>query len=61
MDYFEWAVKLGETACRVEARDKLEASRLAANKLGVNWRQTAREMEFTKGRRILRREGAKKK
>ena len=60
MDYFEWAVKLGEATCRVEARDKLEASRLAAHRLGVSWRDMAREMEFTKGRRVLRRETGKK-
>lgn len=60
MEYFEWEVRLGGRSCRVEARDKLEASRLAAQKLGVSWRETAREMEFTKGRQVRRREGARK-
>lgn len=59
MEYFEWAVRLGGRSCRVEARDKLEASKLAGQKLGVSWRETAREMEFTKGRKIRRRETSK--
>ena len=56
MEYFEWAVALRGASCRVEARDKLEASRLAAQKLGVSWRDMAREMEFIKGRKVRRRE-----
>lgn len=59
MEYFEWAVTLRGASCRVEARDKLEASRLAAQKLGVSWRDMAREMEFTKGRKVRRREQRK--
>lgn len=61
MEYFEWAVRLGGRSCRVEARDKLEASKLAARALGAEWKTSAREMEFTKGRQVRRREGARKR
>lgn len=49
---FLWLVRLGERQCSVMAADKLEASKKAARAMGAVWRETARDMEFTRLRRV---------
>jgi hypothetical protein len=39
-----WAVSLEDKRVEVVAEDKLQATKIAANKLGVLWSRTARDM-----------------
>lgn len=55
---YEYSVKLDGNTVRVEATDKLLASKEAARKLGVSWKERARDMEIFQGRPILRRDPA---
>lgn len=43
-----WKVSIGGRTVTVEAENKLGASHKAACKLGVVWRETAREMQIEK-------------
>ena len=49
--WYIWKVVLGEQTVELRARDKLEATKEAAKKLGVRWSQTAREMDVMRLRR----------
>ena len=54
---YEYSVKLDGNTVRVEATDKILASKEAARKLGVSWKERARDMEILQGRPIRRKEG----
>lgn len=43
-EMYRWQVTLGDMSCVVEAENKLWATKRAAQKLGVRWRETARDM-----------------
>lgn len=49
-----WRVTLKERTAEVYGRDKLEATKKAAQKLGVRWSQTVRDMEVLRLRRAQR-------
>lgn len=55
---YEYSVKLDGKTVRVEAADKLLASKEAARKLGVSWKKRARDMEILQGPPIRRRDPA---
>lgn len=55
---YEYSVKLDGNTVRVEATDKLLASKEAARKLGVSWKERARDMEILQGPPIRRRDPA---
>ena len=54
---YVWAVALGAQRVEVIAADKLEATRLAAKKLGVLWSRTARDMVVMRLRKATHAEG----
>lgn len=49
-----WRVTLKEKTVEVEGRNKLDATKSAAQKLGVRWSQTARDMDVFRMRRAQR-------
>lgn len=52
--WYIWKVTLGEQTVELLARDRLEATKKAAQKLGVRWSQTVRDMEALRLRRAQR-------
>ena len=54
--FFEFDVALGQRHATVVALDKLQASKLGANALGVVWKQEARNMVIIRGREVRGKE-----